>query len=76
MWYDTFDSAFWITIITILTGCIGLCIKYCLKSKCDNVKCCFGLVEIHRDTEAETEEEMKQMELGISRNESKLNVDG
>jgi hypothetical protein len=76
MWYEIFDSVFWITVLSILTGCIGLCIKYCLKSKCDNVKCCYGLVEIHRDIEAETEEEMKQMELGISRNESKLNIDG
>jgi len=74
MWYEIFDSVFWITVLSILTGCIGLCIKYCLKSKCDNVKCCYGLVEIHRDIEAETEEEMKQMELGISRNESKINI--
>ena len=27
-----------ITISTLLFGCFGLVIKYCLKSKCDNIK--------------------------------------
>lgn len=73
MWYNTFDSAFWITTLTILTGSIALALKYCLKSKCDNVKCCWGFIEIHRDIDAETEEEMKAMELGI-RTDSLRNI--
>lgn len=72
--YDTFDAVFWITITTILTGSIGLAIKFCLKSKCDNVSCCWGGLVIHRNVELEQEEEMKAMEMGISRNESISNL--
>jgi len=64
--YETFDAVFWITITTILTGSIGLAIKFCLKSKCDDVNCCWGGLVIHRNVELEQEEEMKAMELGIS----------
>ena len=72
--YDTFDAVFWITITTILTGSLGLAIKFCLKSKCDNVSCCWGGLVIHRNVVLEQEEEMKAMELGISRQESNLNI--
>jgi hypothetical protein len=60
MWYTEFDSVFWITVGTLLTGCIGLTVKYCLKSKCDFVKICWGIIEIHRNTEQEIDE----LELG------------
>lgn len=53
-WYDTFDSVFWITMATIIAGSIGLCVRYSLKSKCDLVKICCGLIEIHRNVEIET----------------------
>lgn len=53
MWYNTFDSVFFVTVITIMTGSIGLCLKFCLKSKCDNVKLCWGLINIHRNVEIE-----------------------
>lgn len=69
MWYETFDSAFWITVITILTGCVGLCIKYCLKSKCDSVSCCWGGITIHRNVELE----LNDIE-SPQRNESKLSI--
>lgn len=67
-WYLTFDSAFWITITTIVVSAFGLAIKYCLKSKCDNVNCCYGCFTLHRNVELETEEEMKTLELGQSNN--------
>lgn len=75
MWYNTFDAVFWITITTIITGSIGLALKYCLKSKCDNVSCCWGGLAIHRNIDAETEEEMKAMELGIADSSRNLNTD-
>jgi hypothetical protein len=53
MWYNTFDSFFWITITTLLTGSIGLSLKFCLKSKCDNVNLCWGMIKVHRNTELE-----------------------
>jgi hypothetical protein len=69
-WYLEFNSTFWITLATIITGSIGLSIKYCLKSKCGEIKLCYGLVEINRNVELEAEEEMKEMELGIRRQPS------
>jgi hypothetical protein len=57
-WYDTFDSVFWITLAGILTGSLGLCIRYSLKSKCDLVKICCGLLEIHRSVELEKDVEI------------------
>lgn len=62
MWYNTFDSVFFVTVITIMTGSIGLCLKFCLKSKCDNVKLCYGLINIHRNVELEENnlEEIKE----------------
>ncbi len=53
MVWDIFNSAFWITITTLLTGSIALSLKYCLKSKCDEINCCFGLIKIHRNVELE-----------------------
>lgn len=61
-WFKTFDSVFFITVITIISGSFALILKYCLKSKCDNVKCCYGLLEIHRNVEIETDEEIKTEE--------------
>ena len=69
-WYNTFDSVFWITLATILTGSIGLSIKYCLRSKCGHINICCGCLEINRNVELEAEEEMKEMELGIRRQAS------
>lgn len=52
-WYQEFNGTFWITISTLLTGSVALCVRYSLKSKCDLVKLCCGLVEIHRNVELE-----------------------
>jgi hypothetical protein len=69
-WIDTFDAVFWITISTLVCGSFGLVVRYCLKSKCDDVRLCCGLIAIHRDVKAEIEEEMKEMELGIKNEEA------
>lgn len=67
-WYDTFDSVFWITMATIIAGSIGLCIRYSLKSKCDLVKICCGLIEIHRNVELETND----IEITSNNNDNKI----
>jgi hypothetical protein len=41
-WIEIYDGVFFITISTLLFGCIGLSIKYLLKSKCDNVNVCLN----------------------------------
>ena len=64
-WTNIYDAVFFVTISTLLFGCFGLSMKYLLKSKCDNVILCCGLIKVHRNVELEVQEEMKAMELGI-----------
>jgi hypothetical protein len=69
-WIQTYDAVFFVTISTLVCGSFGLVVRYCLKSKCDEVNLCFGLIKVHRDVKTELEEEMKEMELGIGDNEN------
>ena len=62
-WINTFDAVFFLTIGSLVFGCFGLVIRYCLRSKCDNVNLCFELITVHRNVELEVEEEMKELEL-------------
>ena len=62
-WYETFDGVFWITILTVLTGSIGLAFRYCLKSKCENFSCCWGMIKINRNVDIEAQEEIRELEL-------------
>jgi hypothetical protein len=68
-WINTYDAVFFVTIGTLLFGCFGVLIKYCLKSRCDNVSLCFGFVTVHRDVKTEEEIEIRRMELGIKDDE-------
>jgi len=61
-WFSEFDSVFWITLATLLTGSIGLSVKYCLNSKCENVSVCWGGIIIHRNVELEQNEEIEMTE--------------
>lgn len=74
-WINTFDAVFFLTIGSLLFGCFGLVIKYCLRSKCDNVNLCFGLITVHRNVELEAEEEMKELELQGVNNNAKVDDD-
>jgi len=69
--WETFDAVFWITISTLVCGSFGLVVRYCLKSKCDNINICYGLINVHRDVKLEVEEEMKEIELGINSDDTK-----
>ena len=62
-WYDTFDAVFWITIGTLVTGFLGMTLKYALKSKCEDCSICYGLVTIKRRVDLEAEVEEKELEL-------------
>ena len=50
----SFNSTFFLSLGTMITAAIGVCLAYALKSKCSSVKCC--CVEIIRDIDAELEE--------------------
>ena len=52
-WYATFNSGFWLSLTTLIFGFLAVTIKTCYKTKCSNFKCCFGLIQIQRDTELE-----------------------
>ncbi len=65
MWYEEFNSVFFITITTIVSGSIGLALRYCLKSKCQNFSCCWGFMSIERNVDIEAQEEMRALELGV-----------
>lgn len=49
-------------VLIILIGAVGtavgLIIRYALKSKCSTVNCCFGLIHVERDTNAEVRAEI------------------
>jgi len=55
---ETFDSVFWISFITIISGMILKLASMCNKSKCKECSICGGRIKIIRDIEAETELEL------------------
>ena len=65
-WMSNFDGVFFITIASLVCGAFGLVIRYCLKSRCDNVNLCFGLIAIHRNVELESIEEIRKIENGVN----------
>lgn len=58
-------------LATLGSGLLTISLRYCFKSKCQDVSLCFGLIKVHRDTEAEIkseEMEMKQIKKEKSQN--------
>lgn len=56
-----FDATFWITIGGMVIAFGGLVLNTCLKSKCKEIKLCWGLFNCVRDIEAEVELEEVRM---------------
>jgi len=56
-WYDTFNDVFWLSISTGVLGFFAVTLKYCLRSKCDDVSFCGGLLHIHRRVELENSDD-------------------
>jgi len=69
--WNTFDDAFWLTLAGIIVGLIGVLIRFCFLSKCDNVSICFGILKIHRAVELEMPNVEDDVEI---QNEEKSNV--
>ena len=55
MWYYIFNDIFWLSVTPMVLGAGALCIRYAYRSKCSNVRVCWGLLEIQRDVEQEAE---------------------
>ena len=49
----------WVAFVGTIIGFLGLTLKMCLKSKCDNVEVC--CIKIHRNVEVE--EKLDELEL-------------
>jgi hypothetical protein len=47
------SEIFWSTFVTTMSGVVLAMIAVAYKSKCRNISCCFGLLQIERDTEGE-----------------------
>ena len=56
---------FIITIVGIGLTVIGSLITYFLKSKCTDITCCWGCINVKRDVADEIREELIQMDHGI-----------
>jgi hypothetical protein len=69
--WNTFDDAFWLTLAGIIVGLLGVLIRFCFLSKCDNVSICFGILKIHRAVELEIPNVEDDVEI---QNEEKSNV--
>jgi len=69
------DSTLIYGLATLGTGVLGLSIRYCFKSKCEDVSLCFGFVKIHRNTEDEVKaEEIELQNPSLNKQESMGNL--
>lgn len=59
------NDVLYLSVATIGAGLVGLIVKYFFKSRCINFSCCFGLVSVQRDTKAENEIEIEQIQHGV-----------
>lgn len=47
------SEIFYSNLVTICSGIILAVVAVCYKSKCRNINCCYGLIQIDRDVIAE-----------------------
>jgi hypothetical protein len=73
MWYDTFDGVFFMGVTASLIGLLGIVIKSCSSSRCEDTNCCFGLLKIHRNVTLEHDEALENLELQTHHNQN-LNI--
>ena len=62
-------ETFWVAFVGTIVGFLGLSLKMALKSKCDSIECL--CLKIHRNIEAEIDEEKYEIEHQVS-NETKM----
>jgi NAD(P)H-hydrate repair Nnr-like enzyme with NAD(P)H-hydrate dehydratase domain len=69
---EIYSEGFWITLAGLIIGFLGLTIRACLKSKCDEVACCG--CRIHRAVEVEERIEENNTQLNIRPSPSDNNI--
>lgn len=50
------NTYFVLAMISMISAMLLLVLKSCFASKCDDVKCCWGLINIHREVKLEDRE--------------------
>ncbi len=66
------DSVLLLSIVTISSGVVGLCIRYVFKCKCNEVDFCCGLITVHRDINAEKEIAVAELDHGVASEDGEL----
>ena len=64
---DGVNGMFYLSVFTLICSSIGLCIRFCYKSKCKQFSCCG--ISIIRDVEIEKEEDLSVQQ---SRSDEKI----
>lgn len=66
------DYIFLLSVVTITSGIIGLCIRYVFKCKCNQIDLCCGLVTIQRDINSEKEIAVAELAHGQTAEDEEL----
>jgi hypothetical protein len=56
------SETFWAGFYTFTGGFILAVLAIAYRSKCSNVKLCWGCMEVHRNVEVELQEDIRKME--------------
>lgn len=59
------NDVLYLSVATIFAGLVGVVVKYFFKSRCVNFSCCYGLISVQRDSKAENEIEIEQIQHGV-----------
>jgi len=57
------DAAFWVSIATLVIGAYRYSLSQAYKSKCSQIKMCFGLLDIQRNVNIEQQIDQRAMEM-------------
>lgn len=52
-WTQEFNAVFFLTLCTLACGSLGLAMRLCMRSKCEDLNLCCGLLSVHRNVELE-----------------------
>ena len=67
-WTQEYNGAFFLSLATMLFGFLGLSIKYCLKSKCEDINLCG--VHIQRRVDLEVDEEKYEIDHNVKQDDA------
>lgn len=62
------SEIFYSNLVTICSGIILAMVAVCYKSKCSNINCCYGLIEIDRNVAIEEEIDEHNADIEMKQN--------